>query len=38
MTPFGDGSARFLKDSIDATIWGGHDSSQNGDVLSADSY
>jgi prepilin-type processing-associated H-X9-DG protein len=35
---FGDGSVRFIKNTIDEQVWVGLSSIQGGEVLSADAY
>jgi prepilin-type processing-associated H-X9-DG protein len=35
---FGDGSVRFIKNSINRTIWWSLGTKANGEVISADSY
>lgn len=35
---FGDGSVRFIKNTVNATIWNGLVSIAGGEVISADSY
>jgi prepilin-type N-terminal cleavage/methylation domain-containing protein/prepilin-type processing-associated H-X9-DG protein len=35
---FGDGSVRFVKDSVNAVVWIGLNTIQSGEVLSSDSY
>ena len=34
----GDGSVRFIKNTVNSTVWIGLNTIQNGEVLSADSY
>ena len=35
---FGDGSVRFIKDTVDQRVWVGLNSIASGEVISADSY
>ena len=37
-TAFGDGSVRFIKDTINNTVWWGLSTPKGGEVLSSDSY